>query len=352
MMSTIWALPAVAALAANPGLLETSTAATAVVEVEPPTAPATAPPAAPDPAIAPNLADPATQVLELADDRQNRYTVPVMVEGAGPFNFMIDTGSQATAVTHQINGEINDGRGLTSLGTATLVGMASRRAVEIVEVDSMSFGSHTVRDIVSPVLDRQHVGADGILGLDSLQDFRVLIDFREETIALQDVTSSRDSRRGFEIVVRADDRLGQMLITDAHVEGVRTTVIIDTGAQASLGNIALQERLRAKRAQEVTATDVNGVELTGEISTVRALNIGGMALTNVPLTFADSPAFEALGLHDQPVIALGMQHLKLFDRVAIDFANRRVLFDVPRDYARRLRRSILRSRGFNAVGRD
>ena len=114
MMSTIWALPAVAALAANPGLMETSAATTAVVEVEPPTAPATAPPTATDPAIAPNLADTTTEVLELADDRQNRYTVPVMVEGAGPFNFMIDTGSQATAVTHQINGKINGGRGLTS----------------------------------------------------------------------------------------------------------------------------------------------------------------------------------------------------------------------------------------------
>lgn len=355
-MSTLWALPAVAALAANPGLIGSSSTSTvassAVVEVEPPIVPATTAPATPADAIAPNLSDPATEVIDLADDRQNRYTVPVMVEGAGPFNFMIDTGSQATAVTHQIADQINGGRGLTSLGTATLVGMASRRPVEIVEVDSMSFGSHTVRDVVSPVLDRQHVGADGILGLDSLQDFRVLIDFREETIALQDVSNSRESRRGFEIVVRANDRLGQMLITDAHVEGVRTTVIIDTGAQASLGNLALQERLRAKRAQEVTTTDVNGVELIGEISTVRALNIGGMALANVPLTFADSPAFEALGLHDQPVIALGMQHLKLFDRVAIDFANRRVLFDVPRDLARELRRGLLRSRGFNAIGRQ
>lgn len=352
-MSIVWALPAIMALGANPGLMETTAAtAAAAVEVEPPTAPATTTPALPDSSVAPNLGDPATEVLELADDRQNRYTVPVMVEGAGPFNFMIDTGSQATAVTHQINEKINGGRGLTPAGTATLVGMASRRAVDIVEVGSMSFGSHTVRDVVSPVLDRQHVGADGILGLDSLQDFRVLIDFREETIALQDVSEMRDARRGFEIVVRANDRLGQMLITDAHVEGVRTVVIIDTGAQASLGNLALQERLRAKRAQEVSATDVNGVELIGELTTVRALNIGGVALANVPLTFADSPAFEALGLHDQPVIALGMQHLKLFDRVAIDFANRRVLFDIPRDIAREMRRGILRSRGFNAIDRE
>lgn len=339
-MTTIWTLPAIAA-----SLIGANASTTTAVGVEPP-APAQN---SEIEAIAPNIADPATQTLDLEDDRHTRYTVPVMVEGAGPFDFMIDTGSQATAVTHQINGKINDGAGLTPFGTATLIGMASSRPVEVVEVGSMSFGNHTVEGLISPLLDRQHVGADGILGLDSLQDFRVLIDFREETITLQDV-SEKLNRRGFEIVVRANDRLGQLLITDAHVEGVRATVIIDTGAQASLGNLALQQRLRAKRAQEVTTTDVNGVELVGEMSTVRALNIGGMALANVPLTFADAPAFEALGLHDEPVISLGMQHLRMFDRIAIDFANRRVLFDIPRDVSRRMRRGLLRSRGFNAVG--
>lgn len=328
-MQTIWAISALAAS------LVGSSAATTVVGVEPPIAPQT-----PNlEAVAPNLADPATEVLELEEDRTNRYTVPVLVEGAGPYDFMIDTGSQATAVTHQIN----DGLGLHPFGTAMLVGMASRRPVEMVEVDSMTFGSHTVRDLVSPVLEKRHVGADGIIGLDSLQDLRVLINFREETITLQDVTEGRTDRRGFEIIVRARPALGQLLITNAVVEGVRTTVIIDTGAQASIGNTALQERMRAKRAQEITTTDVNGVELVGELQIVRSLNIEGLSLVNVPITFADTPAFEALGLEDKPVLAIGMDHLRIFDRVAIDFARQRVLFDVPRDVARAMRRN--RSRG-------
>ncbi|EAQ29065.1 hypothetical protein NAP1_15738 [Erythrobacter sp. NAP1] len=329
----------VSALSAFALSLIGSSAATTAVNVEPPITPPT-----PDiEAVAPDLANPATQVLQLEEDRTNRYTVPVLVEGAGPYNFMIDTGSQATAVTHQIN----DSLALNPFGMATLVGMASRRDVQVVEVDEMSFGNHTVRDLISPVLERQHVGADGIIGLDSLQDLRVLIDFREETIALQDVTDDRDARRGFEIIVRARAELGQLLITDALVEGVRATVIIDTGAQSSIGNLALQERMRAKRAQDITTTDVNGVDMIGQLQVVRSLNIEGMALTNVPLTFADAPAFEALGLQDKPVLALGMDHLKIFDRVAIDFANQRVLFDVPRDVARAMRRN--RSRGYRPI---
>ncbi|MEO1489531.1 MAG: aspartyl protease family protein [Pseudomonadota bacterium] len=294
-------------------------------------------------AVTPNVADPATEIIELDEERNKRLTVPVMIEGSGPFNFMIDTGSQATAVTHEINNSLS----LAPLGTATLVGMASRRPVDVVEVDTLTVGSHEVYDLVSPVLHKTHVGADGILGLDTLQDFRVLLDFREESIAVEDVSSKSPSRRGFEIVVRARKELGQLLITNALVEGVKATVIIDTGAQGSLANNALRDRIRAKREQDVATTDVNGVSIIGQLSTVRSLTIQGLSLNNVPLTFADAPAFEALGLKDTPVLALGMQHLKMFDRVAIDFANRRVLFDVPRDVARDLRR---RKSGTRTIG--
>ncbi|MEM8726759.1 MAG: aspartyl protease family protein [Pseudomonadota bacterium] len=290
-------------------------------------------PQAREQAVAPSITDPATEILDIEEERNKRLTIPVMIEGAGPYDFMIDTGSQATAVTH----EINQSLGLKHYGTATLVGMASRRPVNVVEVDNLTVGSHTIRDLVSPVLSRTHVGADGIIGLDSLQDFRVLIDFREESIAIEDVSTKRNYRKGFEIVVRARQELGQLLITNAYVEGVKAIVIIDTGAQASMANFALRDRIRAKRRAELVSTDVNGVSITGEVSNVRSLEIEGLKLTNVPLAFAEAPAFEALGLKDTPVLSLGMQHLKMFDRVAIDFSSQRVLFDVPREVERQMR---------------
>jgi len=300
-------------------------AMSAAAEGPPPTALQT-------PASATGLIDPAAEVLTLEQERNRRLTLPVLVEGAGPYAFMIDTGSQATAVTHEIRASL----GLLPAGTATLVGMASRRQVDLVTIGRIDFGSNSFTDFTAPVLSRENVGADGIIGLDALQDYRVLIDFRKQTIAVEDARE-KERRGGFEIIVRARSKRGQLLITDAVVEGVRATVIIDTGAQASLGNIALRERIRARRAQEVITTDVNGVNLTGELAFVRSLNIEGLALNNVPLTFADTPAFAALGLADEPVLSLGMQHLSLFDRVAIDFARQRILFDVPRDVARALR---------------
>lgn len=284
-------------------------------------------------AVASGLIDPAAEVLALEQERNRRMTVPVMVDGTGPYAFMIDTGSQATAITHEIRASL----GLMPSGRAVLVGMASRRMVELVDVARIDFGSHSFTDFTAPVLERDHVGADGIIGLDALQDYRVLIDFRAQTIAVENATAKSKPSGKFEIIVRARQKLGQLLITDALVEGVRATVIIDTGAQASLANTALRERIRAKRAEEVITTDVNGVDLVGQLAIVRSLSIEGLALTDVPLTFADTPAFAALGLQDQPALSLGMQHLALFDRVAIDFSRQRILFDVPRDVARAMR---------------
>ncbi len=276
-------------------------------------------------AAAPGLTDPAHEVIGVEEDYYQRLTVPVTIDGVGPFDFMIDTGSQATVVTDSVNSRVP----LPSAGTAIIVGMASRKEVEMVGVESLGLGTRTIYDFDAPLLMRSHVGADGILGLDSLQDMRVLIDFRTETMSVMDAPQ-KHSRRGYEIIVRAKSKHGQLLITNALVDGVRTTVIVDTGSQGSVANLALRDRIRQRRAQDITALDVNGHELVAPMSFARSLKIQDMEFSNVAISYADTPAFKELGFTDQPVLSLGMQSLRLFDRVAIDFSKREILFDLPR----------------------
>ena len=266
----------------------------------------------------------ADEVVTGATDRANRMTVPVTIAGHGPFHFLIDTGSQATVVTRGLRDRLQ----LPSLGQATLVGMAARRQVELVRVDGLEFAARVFDAIKAPLLEAQHVGADGILGLDSLQDLRVLIDFRAETVAVNDARALGGDR-GYEIVVRARNRLGRLIITQATVDGVRTAVVIDTGAQGSMGNRALEKRLCGRERGEVTTTDVTGATLVGNLKHAGVLEIGRMRLAGVPIAYADAPAFAALGLADKPAMVLGIGDLRSLDRIAIDFAQRSVLFDVP-----------------------
>ena len=264
-------------------------------------------------------------ILAITSDRHRRMTVPVKIAGEGPFDFMIDTGAQATVVTAQLSERF----ALTPTGTATLVGISSRATVPLVRLDGLEFAGRTFDNLHAPLLKQHNIGADGILGLDSLQDLRVLIDFRQRTLTVGDAHDD-DLSDGFEIVVRARRKLGQMIITNAQVDGVRTAVIIDTGAQGSIANLALQRRMRAKLSGEATATDVNGTTTTSKSGFASRIRIGDLELSRVPMNYTDGPAFEALGLSNRPALILGMQSLRSFDRIAIDFASRRVLFDLPK----------------------
>lgn len=263
-------------------------------------------------------------VLQAERDRYERLTIPVTIGGNGPYRFMVDTGAQATVVSRTLSQQLQ----LPPLGTATLVAMGSRRQVDLVQLDGLEFAGRLFDNLEAPLLEASHVGADGILGLDSLQDMRVLIDFAQDRIVVADA-NSLGGNRGYEIVVKARRRLGQMIITNARIDGTRVAVIIDTGAQNTVGNMALKSKLRAKGDVMVQSTDVNGVKLYGNLGYARKMSIGGLDMTGIPITFADSPAFEALGLSAKPALIMGMRNLQNFERVAIDFSTGQVLFDVP-----------------------
>ena len=271
------------------------------------------------------------EVLKMQRERFERMTVPVTIKGEGPFRFMIDTGAQATVLSIHLADRLE----LTERRTATLVGMASRRAVETTEIPEFGIGRRTLTIMTAPLVESGNIGgADGILGLDGLQGQRVLLDFVKQRMLVADA-DELGGNRGYEIIVRAQRNLGQLIIADALVNDVKTAVIIDTGAQASVGNMALLERLRRSRASgENTMTDINGQDLTGQVRICERLSIGEMNLTDIPILFVDTPPFDALGFADRPALILGMNELKLFRRVAIDFNKRQVLFDLPRGVRR------------------
>lgn len=266
------------------------------------------------------------QIDELALDRDRfeRLTIPVTVDGKGPFRFFVDTGAQATVITPQISNALQ----LPPSGRAQLIAMGSSRVVDTFEIDGLEFANRTVNGLISPLLQRHDIGADGILGLDSLQDLRVLIDFAEDRISVADA-AELGGNDGYEIIVRARRKLGQMIITDARIDGVRTAVVIDTGAQNSVGNPALQKKLKAMENATIGAIDVHGVFVESRLGIARSLRIDGLELTNLSIGFNDSPAFAALGYANKPALILGMNNLQMFNRIAIDFPTRRILFDVP-----------------------
>jgi len=263
-----------------------------------------------------------SEVVTTTSDTHDRMTVPVRIGGSGPYNFVIDTGAQNTVISTWVARQ----RGLKATSRATLIGVAGQQLVGLVELDGLTLGRRTFDGLTAPLLEREHIGADGIIGLDSLQGQRLLLDFKRNVMVV-DEARNLGGNRNFDIVVRARKRSGQLILTNARIDGVQVDVVVDTGADTSIGNRALQRALSRRHRGQALLQSVTGQEVMADVGLARSITFGGIEVPGVTLAYADSPPFAHLGLDRKPAILLGMRDLRSFDRVAIDFASKRVLFD-------------------------
>ncbi len=281
------------------------------------------PPAAAQPVPA---ADPPT-VFRTISARDDRVSIPIHIDGRGPWNFIIDTGSQRTVISRNLA----DHLALPSRRQVTIVSMAGRSTARTVAVPRLGYGKETVDDIEAPVLEGDHLGAAGLLGLDSLHAKRLLLNFR--TGRMEIGASRRAWRDPDAIIVEAKRRKGQLILLHSDANGLKVNIILDTGTQLSVGNFALRDKLiRKKRApamSEVSLISVTGDRLTGQLGCISKIRMGPIALTDLPVMFADAQPFRELGLSDKPTLLLGIQALKMFDRVAIDFGRGKIDFLMP-----------------------
>ncbi|MDT9013265.1 retroviral-like aspartic protease family protein [Novosphingobium sp. APW14] len=266
-----------------------------------------------------------TDIIAIRKDQWSRMTVPVKVVEQGPFRFLIDTGSQNTVLSRGLAQRLS----LVPNRKARLVSVAGTQIVDTVDLDQIDLGRRSYYGLTAPLLESEHMGADGILGLDSLQGQRVLVDFKKGLMAIDDA-KNLGGNRGFEIVVEARRRSGQLIMADAKMEGIKVQVVIDTGAETSIGNLALQRALSKKRKHEqIQLLSVTGDQINADLGYASWLEIAEMRFNNVAIAYTDAPAFKALKLDSRPSLLLGMRDLRSLDRLAIDFATRRILFDVP-----------------------
>lgn len=264
-----------------------------------------------------------------AREIETRLSVPVRIDGQGPFRFIVDSGADRSVVGAALAQRL----GLPVEGTALLQGMAGPSMVETVRVDTLSVGRTVIPGIRAPALAEADLGADGIIGIDALAEQRVRLDFEAKAITVEDARRPEPSADGA-IVVTARRRKGQLILTEFDV-GIGTIyAVIDTGSEITMGNPALRARVFARRKQPavtaVTLTSVTGQTLSADLIVFPVIRIGGLTLTNVPVAFADAPPFRLFGLSRDPAMLIGTDVLGVFRRVSLDFRRRKVRFVLRR----------------------
>jgi predicted aspartyl protease len=281
----------------------------------------------PDPAAA--GPDDEVEEIGIAEDGRERMTVAAMVDGKGPYPFLIDTGAERTVISAELARRL----ALDAGRSARLHSMSGATQVATVVIPMLQVSSKAVRGIHAPALKQAHIGAAGMLGIDSLQSQRVTFDFERQKMTVVPSRISEPAKDPDTIVVTARSRMGRLVLVDARLDGQKLKVILDTGSEVTVGNQALRRKLVAKKRMGTTVpvelVSVTGGRIMADYTRAKRVRLGGVMINDLPVAFAEVHPFRQLGLSDEPALLLGMDALRLFDRVSVDFANRKVRFTHP-----------------------
>jgi predicted aspartyl protease len=251
-------------------------------------------------------------------DRIGRIWAPVHINGKGPFRLVLDTGANRSVVTHATVQRL----GMTIEASSRMVqlhGVTGKAQVPTIDIESMEVGDLILDGRRMPVVQDVFGGAEGALGTEGLADKRIYIDFRNDAISILRSRGQQPGPGFRRIPVKL--RNGRLLMFEMTLGGVRTKAMLDTGAQMTIGNNSLRAAL-ARRARNAQETQIIGVTLdvaTGQALTAPPVDIGGIKISGMRVTFGDLYIFEAWKLTKEPALLIGMDVIGVFDAVVIDY---------------------------------
>lgn len=277
-----------------------------------------------DRAAAPS-ADPADSLFATptTHDHIGRVVVPVMINGQGPFRFIVDTGANRSTISPKLVNAL----GLKPADESTIVvnGITGAAKASFVTVDQLQAGALRIDGTAMPVVWAPVMaGADGILGAAGLREKSLLIDFQRNRVEI--ARHVEYFERSDSLKIHTLPPTHGLVTVDARVGGVRVTAIIDTGSERTLGNLALHAALKKPPSlgQLVQLTSVYGATAeveSGEIELAPPIAIESLHISDVAIVYGNFHVFKVWGLTDSPAMIIGMDVLGRVASLSIDFKN-------------------------------
>jgi predicted aspartyl protease len=258
-------------------------------------------------------------------DQSGRVLTDVMINGRGPYRFILDTGANRSALSPLVAEEL----GLATVGTTSSVvvhGVTGSASLPIVDVDTLQVGGVVLENIRLPVLPPNVLAnAHGILGIEGLQEARIDVNFAQQRVTVTQSTGRRAS--GEFLIVPARIERGGLMLVNGRIGRLPVRIIIDTGAQRTLGNAPLRDALQAQLGAGNRITDATVIGATpgthpGVSFVAPMISLGEARLRQLPVTFGDLHVFKIWGLENEPALLIGMDLIGSLERFVVDYRQR------------------------------
>ena len=256
-----------------------------------------------------------------------RMTVPVRVDGQGPFPFVVDTGANRSVIARELVVQLGPPMGVP----VTVDGVAGAGAAGTTRA-RLEVGGRARPAAPLLVLREDDIGAAGLLGLEEVDGQAVTLDFQHRMLRVE--PSHRLAPDPEAVVLPAHRWAGQLILVDASLDGQRVTAFIDTGSDSTIGNLVLRSKAAAREVNRPSMyapiLSATGQTIDGEVAELPRLRLGRVTVSTWPVTFADLYTFRMWRLVNRPAILLGADVLSRFDYVCLDFARNVVRVRLPR----------------------
>jgi hypothetical protein len=277
------------------------------------------------------VSDRDTLPIAAATDAASHLMVAVRINGNGPYHFVVDTGADRTILATEVAVEL----GLLHGEKVMLEGVVRAVLTETVSIRTLSLGSITCRHLVVPTLSRSLLDADGYLGLDFLDGHRVTFDFKNHSLQVSEPRArlSASWARENEARISTSGSSGHLQALDCIVDGIPATAFIDSGAEVTAANAPLLAALARRNPNfgeigTIRLIDITGGEIFGKVAMANKIRLAGLTFTDCPLVIADFLVFGVWGLRQRPALLIGMNLLRQFARVSIDYGLKELRFDL------------------------
>ncbi|MBW8733312.1 MAG: aspartyl protease family protein [Asticcacaulis sp.] len=272
--------------------------------------------------------DQASAQLAAQTDAASHLTVAVRIKGR-ILHFVVDTAAERSVIADNVVQAL----GLMPGAAISLNGLAGRMNVATVVAETLEFGPFHRKNVLMPVLPRALLAADGYLGLDVIDGTCVTFDFRNSILRIDAPGTLDDSPAGVAARVRLTGAKGYLRVADCLVDSVPASAFIDTGAEVSVGNVPLLTALKRRNKYLVESgamvlTGVTGGEIRADVIPVDRIGLQGIAFTHGSLAISDVPDFQTWRLLIHPALLIGMDYLRQFARISIDYRAKRVQFEL------------------------
>jgi hypothetical protein len=259
-------------------------------------------------------------------DIYKRMTGAVLVGGVGPYQFVADTGANQSVISAELAAKLE-----LPLGPSQpLNGVAGVQMTPTAKA-RLKIGNRAPCDATLSVLNADAIGGPGMLGLDLLDGGQLTFDFHRQTLTID--SGAFLPGDGDEIALKAHRRDGQLTLVDADIAGINVTAFLDSGAQDTIGNMALRDlaivRYPLEPFRPIPIVSVTGQTIDAVFADLPGLRIGGLTLPSWPVAFADLHTFKLWSLVDRPAILIGVDILSRFETVCLDFRRDEVRLRLP-----------------------